>query len=163
VINQGAFTSSFHFSTSVPFVVCLFYRSLRCAEIRTSPLQSLMNSSLPWRCYCVDPDSGRVPEPQSISVSLSSQPYTTERPGVRPWTELTAGGTIYCTIEDHCNLSVGRNEPKLNPLSTDISDMCPNRRRNQQLLVRNAPRRVLATTMVRYTFSGPTRIERYAL
>ncbi|KAJ7850323.1 hypothetical protein B0H14DRAFT_2582090 [Mycena olivaceomarginata] len=29
----------------------------------------------------LDSDSGRVPEPHSISVSLCSQPYTTERPG----------------------------------------------------------------------------------
>ncbi|KAJ7832646.1 hypothetical protein B0H14DRAFT_2591922 [Mycena olivaceomarginata] len=52
-----------------------------------------------------DSDSGRVPEPHSISVSLCSQPYTAERPRVRPLTELTAGGIIYCTIEDYCNLS----------------------------------------------------------
>ncbi|KAJ7887640.1 hypothetical protein B0H14DRAFT_2562799 [Mycena olivaceomarginata] len=47
--------------------------------------------------------------------------------------------------------------------SADTGNLCPNRRKNRQLPVRNAPRRVLATTMVRYTgtFNG-TRIERMA-
>jgi hypothetical protein len=73
------------------------------------------------------------------SRSLSVRNRTLLRgPGVRPLTELTAGGIIYCTIEDYCNLSVGRNEPKLNLLSADTSDSCPNRRRNQQLSVRSA-------------------------